>query len=69
MVRYRFFLYAGLLPYLLGAAWAYARGGNFDVRLCVEQPADPFANEVVVLRQNKPNRHFVQHMTALGPRP
>ena len=22
MVRYRFFLYAGLLPYLLGAAWA-----------------------------------------------
>ena len=21
MVRYRFFLYAGLLPYLLGAAW------------------------------------------------
>ena len=30
MVRYRFFLYAGLLPYLLGAAWAYARGGAFD---------------------------------------
>ena len=24
VVRYRFFLYAGLLPYLLGAAWAYA---------------------------------------------
>jgi 1,4-dihydroxy-2-naphthoate octaprenyltransferase len=24
LVRYRFFLYAGLLPYLLGAAWAYA---------------------------------------------
>ncbi|MBI3297943.1 MAG: prenyltransferase [Elusimicrobia bacterium] len=23
IVRYRFFLYAGLLPYLLGAAWAY----------------------------------------------
>lgn len=23
VVRYRFFLYAGLLPYLLGAAWAY----------------------------------------------
>ncbi|MFH1725788.1 MAG: prenyltransferase [Elusimicrobiota bacterium] len=23
LVRYRFFLYAGLLPYLLGAAWAY----------------------------------------------
>ena len=30
MVRYRFFLYAGLLPYLLGAAWAYARVGAFD---------------------------------------
>jgi 1,4-dihydroxy-2-naphthoate polyprenyltransferase len=30
MVRYRFFLYAGLLPYLLGAAWAYAFGGAFD---------------------------------------
>ena len=30
MVRYRFFLYAGLLPYLLGAAWAYARAGTFD---------------------------------------
>jgi len=30
MVRYRFFLYAGLLPYLLGAAWAYAVGGAFD---------------------------------------
>lgn len=24
LVRYRFFLYAGLLPYLLGAAWAHA---------------------------------------------
>ena len=24
LVRYRFFLYAGLLPYLLGAAWACA---------------------------------------------
>jgi 1,4-dihydroxy-2-naphthoate octaprenyltransferase len=23
VIRYRFFLYAGLLPYLLGAAWAY----------------------------------------------
>jgi len=23
LVRYRFFLYAGLLPYLLGAAWAW----------------------------------------------
>jgi 1,4-dihydroxy-2-naphthoate octaprenyltransferase len=30
MVRYRFFLYAGLLPYLLGSAWAYARLGDFD---------------------------------------
>jgi 1,4-dihydroxy-2-naphthoate octaprenyltransferase len=29
-VRYRFFLYAGLLPYLLGAAWAYAIAGAFD---------------------------------------
>jgi 1,4-dihydroxy-2-naphthoate octaprenyltransferase len=31
LVRYRFFLYAGLLPYLLGAAWAYAMEGAFDV--------------------------------------
>ena len=31
LVRYRFFLYAGLLPYLLGAAWAYAIVGAFDV--------------------------------------
>jgi 1,4-dihydroxy-2-naphthoate octaprenyltransferase len=31
MVRYRFFLYAGLLPYLLGAAWAFAIAGRFDV--------------------------------------
>jgi 1,4-dihydroxy-2-naphthoate octaprenyltransferase len=31
MVRYRFFLYAGLLPYGLGAAWAYARTGTLDV--------------------------------------
>jgi len=30
MVRYRFFLYAGLLPYLLGAAWAFAMCGRFD---------------------------------------
>ncbi len=30
MVRYRFFLYAGLLPYLLGAAWAYGVVGMFD---------------------------------------
>lgn len=33
MVRYRFFLYAGLLPYLLGTAWAYARLGAFDAAL------------------------------------
>ncbi len=30
MVRYRFFLYAGLLPYVLGAAWAYATTGAID---------------------------------------
>lgn len=30
LVRYRFFLYAGLLPYLLGAAWAFAIAGTFD---------------------------------------
>ena len=30
LVRYRFFLYAGLLPYLLGAAWAYAIERVFD---------------------------------------
>jgi len=29
VVRYRFFLYAGLLPYFLGAAWAYAVEGSF----------------------------------------
>jgi len=29
-IRYRFFLYAGLLPYLLGAAWAYAIVDVFD---------------------------------------
>ncbi|MBI5242136.1 MAG: prenyltransferase [Elusimicrobia bacterium] len=28
-VRYRFFLYAGLLPYLLGAAWAYGMEKSF----------------------------------------
>jgi 1,4-dihydroxy-2-naphthoate octaprenyltransferase len=33
LVRYRFFLYAGLLPYLLGAAWAYAIAGSFDAPL------------------------------------
>ena len=27
LVRYRFFLFAGLLPYLLGAAWAYGVAG------------------------------------------
>ena len=30
LVRYRFFLYAGLVPYLLGAAWAYSIAGAFD---------------------------------------
>jgi 1,4-dihydroxy-2-naphthoate octaprenyltransferase len=30
LVRYRFFLYAGLLPYLLGAAWAYRIAGGID---------------------------------------
>ncbi len=30
VVRYRFFLYAGLLPYLLGAAWAFAIEKTFD---------------------------------------
>jgi 1,4-dihydroxy-2-naphthoate octaprenyltransferase len=29
VVRYRFFLYAGLLPYLLGAGWAYGVEGEF----------------------------------------
>jgi len=33
LVRYRFFLYAGLLPYLLGAAWAYAIDHAFDAPL------------------------------------
>jgi len=33
LVRYRFFLYAGLLPYLLGAAWAFAMAGAFDAAL------------------------------------
>ena len=31
LIRYRFFLYAGLMPYLLGAAWAFAMAGSFDV--------------------------------------
>ena len=30
LVRYRFFLFAGLLPYFLGAAWAFALLGQFD---------------------------------------
>lgn len=29
LVRYRFFLYAGLLPYFLGAAWAYGMERTF----------------------------------------
>lgn len=29
LIRYRFFLYAGLLPYLLGAAWAYGMESQF----------------------------------------
>jgi len=33
LVRYRFFLFAGLLPYLLGAAWAWAIAGSFDAAL------------------------------------
>jgi len=33
LVRYRFFLYAGLLPYLLGAAWAFAIDHRFDATL------------------------------------
>ena len=30
LVRYRFFLYAGLVPYLLGAAWAWRITGNLN---------------------------------------
>jgi 1,4-dihydroxy-2-naphthoate octaprenyltransferase len=33
LVRYRFFLYAGLLPYLLGAAWAYRITGHLDAAI------------------------------------
>ncbi|MGC9269200.1 prenyltransferase [Acidiphilium sp.] len=33
LVRYRFFLYAGLLPYLLGAAFAYRATGHFAAAL------------------------------------
>jgi 1,4-dihydroxy-2-naphthoate octaprenyltransferase len=29
-IRYRFFLFAGLIPYLLGAAWAYGQAHAFD---------------------------------------
>ena len=34
MVRYRFFLYAGLLPYLLGAAWAWSDGRHASTPRC-----------------------------------
>jgi 1,4-dihydroxy-2-naphthoate octaprenyltransferase len=30
LVRYRFFLFAGLLPYIMGAAWAFGIAGRFD---------------------------------------
>ncbi len=30
LVRYRFFLYAGLVPYLLGAAWAWRLTGHLN---------------------------------------
>ncbi len=33
LIRYRFFLYAGLLPYLLGAALAYASTGGVDIAM------------------------------------
>lgn len=33
LIRYRFFLFAGLLPYLLGAAWAFAFSAQFDAAL------------------------------------
>ncbi|MGD0110041.1 MAG: prenyltransferase [Rhodopila sp.] len=33
LVRYRFFLYAGLLPYLLGAAWSYRITGHIDAAI------------------------------------
>ena len=32
-MRYRFFLFAGLLPYLLGAAWASGMTGTFDAAM------------------------------------
>jgi 1,4-dihydroxy-2-naphthoate octaprenyltransferase len=33
LIRYRFFLFAGLLPYLLGAAWAFSFSTRFDAAL------------------------------------
>lgn len=33
LIRYRFFLYAGLLPYFLGAAWARGMERVFDPRI------------------------------------
>ncbi len=33
LIRYRFFLYAGLLPYLLGSAWAYGMEKTFSLHL------------------------------------
>lgn len=33
LIRYRFFLYAGLLPYLLGSAWAYGVEKTFSPHL------------------------------------
>ncbi len=33
LIRYRFFLYAGLLPYLLGSAWAYGMEKTFSIHL------------------------------------
>ena len=38
LVRYRFFLYAGLLPYLLGAAWAYALGRRIRRHALPQRP-------------------------------
>jgi 1,4-dihydroxy-2-naphthoate octaprenyltransferase len=33
LIRYRFFLFAGLVPYLLGGAWAWAVAGRFDAAI------------------------------------
>lgn len=33
LIRYRFFLFAGLLPYLLGAAWAFSFSTRFDAAI------------------------------------